>query len=110
MRVSPQEKLKQVLERYDGKLSRTVLRRESGSNARDLSVIYLRVSPQEKLKQVLEVIKHPNNEKYPNQQIIIVNISEYAYLVPFIQEENEIFLKTIIPSRKATNHYLRDKK
>ncbi len=59
---------------------------------------------------VLEIIKHPNNEKYPNQQIIIVNISEYAYLVPFIQEENEIFLKTIIPSRKATNHYLRDKK
>ncbi len=59
---------------------------------------------------VLEIIKHPNNEKYPNQQIIIVNISEYAYLVPFIQEEKEIFLKTIIPSRKATNHYLRDKK
>ncbi len=59
---------------------------------------------------VLEIIKYPNNEKYPNQQIIIVNISEYAYLVPFIQEENEIFLKTIIPSRKATNHYLRDKK
>jgi len=59
---------------------------------------------------VLEIVKHPNVEKYPNQQIIIVNISEYAYLVPFIQEENEIFLKTIVPSRKATNHYLRGKK
>jgi uncharacterized DUF497 family protein len=59
---------------------------------------------------VIEIIKHPNKEKYPNQQIIIVNINEYAYLVPFIQEENEIFLKTIIPSRKATNHYLRGKK
>ncbi len=59
---------------------------------------------------VLEIVKHPNKEKYPNQQIIIVNISEYAYLVPFIQEENEMFLKTIVPSRKATNHYLRGKK
>ncbi len=51
-----------------------------------------------------------NNDKYPHQQIIIVNISEYAYLVPFIQEEKGKFLKTIIPSRKATNHYLREKK
>ena len=59
---------------------------------------------------VLEIVKHPNKEKYHNQQIIIVNISEYAYLVPFIQEENEMFLKTIVPSRKATNHYLRGKK
>ncbi len=59
---------------------------------------------------VLEIVKHPNKEKYPNQQIIIVNISEYAYLVPFIQEESEMFLKTIVPSRKATNHYLRGKK
>ena len=59
---------------------------------------------------VLEIVNHPNNDKYPHQQIIIVNISEYAYLVPFIQEENEMFLKTIVPSRKATNHYLRDKK
>jgi superoxide dismutase len=59
---------------------------------------------------VLEIVKHPNKEKYPNQQIIIVNISEYAYLVPFIQEENEMFLKTIVPSRKATNNYLRGKK
>ncbi len=59
---------------------------------------------------VLEIVKHPNKEEYPNQQIIIVNISEYAYLVPFIQGKNEMFLKTIVPSRKATNHYLRGKK
>ena len=39
-----------------------------------------------------------------------MRIGEYAYLVPFIQEEKEMFLKTIISSRKATNHYLRDKK
>lgn len=59
---------------------------------------------------ILEIVNHPNNDKYPHQQIIIVNISEYAYLVPFIQEEKGMFLKTIIPSRKVTNHYLRDKK
>ena len=59
---------------------------------------------------VLEIVHHPNNDKYPHQKIIIVNISEYAYLVPFIQEKKGMFLKTIIPSRKATNHYLRGKK
>ncbi|MBC8549495.1 MAG: toxin [Candidatus Brocadiales bacterium] len=59
---------------------------------------------------LLEIVNHPNASKYPEQQIIIVNVNEYAYLVPFVKKENEIFLKTIIPSRKATNHYLRDKK
>ena len=61
------------------------------------------------LKQelVLEVIKHPNPDKYPNQMIAIVRINDYAYLVPYIQTEEEIFLKTIIPSRKATNKYVR---
>lgn len=55
---------------------------------------------------VLEVIKHPNPLKYPNQKMFIVNIGDYAYLVPFVENESEIFLKTIIPSRKATKKYL----
>lgn len=59
---------------------------------------------------VLEIVTHPNKDKYPDQQIIIVNISEYACLVPYIQDKNGLFLKTIVPSRKATNHYLRGKK
>jgi uncharacterized DUF497 family protein len=49
---------------------------------------------------------HPNQKKYPNQRILIVDVDGYAYLVPCIIEQNEYFLKTIIPSRKATKRYL----
>ena len=58
---------------------------------------------------LLDVQEHPNQEKYPNQNIFVVQINNYAYLVPFVENENEIFLKTIIPSRKATKEYLGDK-
>jgi uncharacterized DUF497 family protein len=58
-------------------------------------------------EEVLEVLEHPNQEKYPGQRIAIVEINEYAYLVPYVQEGDEIFLKTIIPSRKATSKYVR---
>ena len=51
-------------------------------------------------------IPHWNTEKYPNQRMFIVNINEYAYLVPFIESQDEIFLKTVIPSRKATKKYI----
>ncbi len=56
--------------------------------------------------KILDVIKHPNFSKYPNQRMFILNIGNYAYLVPFIESETEFFLKTIIPSRKATKKYL----
>lgn len=55
---------------------------------------------------LLDIIKHPNSEKYPNQRMFIVNINEYAYLVPFVESQEEIFLKTVIPSRKATKKYI----
>jgi uncharacterized DUF497 family protein len=58
-------------------------------------------------EDVLETIEHPNQDKYPGQKIAIIRIENYAYLVPYIQESDEIFLKTIIPSRKATNKYVR---
>ena len=48
---------------------------------------------------------HPNINKYPNQKIIVVEIEGYAYLVPCVINGNEYFLKTIIPSRKATKKY-----
>ena len=48
---------------------------------------------------------HPNKQKYPNQKILIVEIGGYAYLIPFVKDENSLFLKTIIPSRKATKKY-----
>ncbi len=55
---------------------------------------------------VLDLVTHPNQKKYPGQQIIVVEISEYIYLVPFIESPDGNFLKTIIPSRKATRNYL----
>jgi len=61
-------------------------------------------------EDILETIEHPNQEKYPNQKIAILNIDDYAYLIPYVQESEEIFLKTIIPSRKATNKYVRSQK
>ena len=61
-------------------------------------------------EDVLETIEHPNQDKYPGQKIAIVRIDDYAYLVPYVQESDEIFLKTIIPSRKATNKYVRSQK
>ncbi len=48
---------------------------------------------------------HPNKKKYPNQKILIIDVEGYAYLVPCVINKNECFLKTIIPSRKATKKY-----
>ena len=55
---------------------------------------------------MLSVMDHPNQERYPGQRIFVVNIRDYAYLIPFVESEPEVFLKTIIPSRKATREYL----
>lgn len=55
---------------------------------------------------ILDVYENPNQERYPGQQIFVVRIDDYAYLVPFIEQGGNIFLKTIIPSRKATQKYL----
>jgi len=57
-------------------------------------------------QHVLDIVQHPNQERYSGQKIFIINIDNYAYLVPFVESEREIFLKTIIPSRKATKQYL----
>jgi uncharacterized DUF497 family protein len=59
---------------------------------------------------VLAVVEHPNKERYPNQQLIVVAVNGYAYLVPFVDSPKGRFLKTIIPSRKATRDYLKGKK
>jgi len=55
---------------------------------------------------VLDVYEHPNQELYQNQQILIVEIDNYAYVVPFVESSEGRFLKTVIPSRKATRKYL----
>jgi uncharacterized DUF497 family protein len=49
---------------------------------------------------------HPNQERYPNQKIIIIEIDKYAYLIPCVINGDEYFLKTIIPSRKATKKHI----
>jgi len=58
-------------------------------------------------EKILEIIDHPNQNRYPNQQIFIVIIDEYAYLVPFVEDKEKYFLKTIIPSRKMTKKYFK---
>lgn len=58
--------------------------------------------------KVLDVIEHPNQERYPSQRIFIIEINQYVYLVPFVESNEEIFLKTIIPSRKLKKKYLGD--
>jgi len=56
--------------------------------------------------EILDIIKHKNNKKYPNQKIFIIKLNNYVYLVPFVEDDQKIFLKTIIPSRQATKKYL----
>ena len=55
--------------------------------------------------KILSILKHKNQEKYPGQKIYVIEISSYVYIIPFVENEKEIFLKTIIPSRKATKKY-----
>jgi len=55
---------------------------------------------------ILDTVEHPNQGRYPGEQIHVVDVEGYAYLVPFLESEEEVFLKTIIPSRKATKIYL----
>jgi hypothetical protein len=56
---------------------------------------------------LLDDIEHPNKEKYPNQNIfiILIEIKDYIYLVPYVEDETSIFLKTIIPSRQMNKKY-----
>jgi len=60
--------------------------------------------------EILDTIENQNQEKYSGQKIAVLMIDTYVYLVPYVENNEEIFLKTIIPSRKATNKYVRQKK
>ncbi|MDH3402410.1 MAG: DUF4258 domain-containing protein [Acidobacteriota bacterium] len=57
---------------------------------------------------VLDLLEHPDRKRYPGQRVFIVEVEAYAYVVPFVEAESEVFLKTIIPSRKMTRKYLGD--
>lgn len=55
---------------------------------------------------LLDILAHPNQAKHPRQRVLVVACDNYVYLVPFVEEEDYFFLKTVIPSRKATRDYL----
>ena len=54
---------------------------------------------------LLDITEHPQRDRYPNQKLFIVQVQDHAFLVPFVEDEDKVFLKTIIPSRKATKKY-----
>ncbi len=55
---------------------------------------------------ILDIVRHPNSGKHPNQLVFIVALDGYVHIVPFVEEPDYYFLKTVIPSRKATRDYL----
>ncbi|MCD5390897.1 BrnT family toxin [candidate division NPL-UPA2 bacterium] len=55
---------------------------------------------------LLDILMHPNQKKYPGQRVFVVDVGNYACLVPFVETKDGVFLKTIIPSRKAMRKYL----
>ncbi|OHC08713.1 MAG: toxin, partial [Planctomycetes bacterium RIFOXYD2_FULL_41_16] len=59
---------------------------------------------------LIDRVKHPNPARYPNQKVFLVRIEDYIYSVPFVEDDEKIFLKTIIPNSKATKKYLGGKK
>lgn len=76
-----------------------VLRQERGISFEEITVAV-------EAGALLEVVPHPNAAKYPRQKVMVVEVAGYAYLVPYVEEEDHFFLKTIIPSRKATRDFL----
>ncbi|MBI3335860.1 MAG: BrnT family toxin [Candidatus Portnoybacteria bacterium] len=71
---------------------------------RDISFEEIVIAIEE--RKILDIVEHPNKKRYPNQRVFVIDVNDYAYLVPFIEDEEKVFLKTIIPSRKATKKYL----
>ena len=76
-----------------------LLRQERGITFEDITVAV-------EAGHLLDVLAHPNPRKYPRQKILIVEVAGYAHLVPFVEEDDHFFLKTIIPSRKATRDFI----
>jgi uncharacterized DUF497 family protein len=62
------------------------------------------------LGDLIDRVKHPNSARYPNQKVFIVKIDNYVDSVPYVEDDERVFLKTIIPNRKATRKYFGGKK
>ena len=69
-------------------------------NARGISFEHVVVAVES--GRLLDITDHPNKAQYPRQKVMVVSIESYAYLVPYVEENDYYFLKTVIPSRKAT--------
>ena len=70
----------------------------------------INLSPFSEKGDILDDYLHPNQKKYPEQRIMVIGIYNYVYLVPYVEDVEEIFLKTIIPSRKATDIFFGEEK
>ncbi|HAO22593.1 MAG TPA: toxin [Desulfobacteraceae bacterium] len=57
---------------------------------------------------LVDIIDHPNQQKYNGQKMYLVNVNEYVHVIPFVESDDEIFLKTIYPSREYTKIYLKE--
>ncbi len=68
------------------------------------------VQPILEKKKTLDIVDNPNKKRYPGQKKFVIFVKNYVYLVPFVEDNEKIFLKTIIPSRKATKQYIERKK
>lgn len=77
------------------------LRRERGVSFERVAAIIL-------ASEYVDLFDHPNQQRYPGQRVFVVLLDDYAYLVPFVESEAGYFLKTIIPSRRATKQYRGD--
>ena len=73
---------------------------------RERNISFEIIVSQIELGYLLDIVEQPNKEKYENQNIYVVEYEKCAYLVPFVEDADKVFLKTIIPSRKATKKYL----
>lgn len=76
-----------------------LLKQERGVSFEDITVAV-------EAGALLEIVPHQNPNKYPRQKIMVVEVTGYAFLVPFVEEADHFFLKTIIPSRKATRDFI----
>ncbi len=74
---------------------------------KDRGISFEIIVSQIELGKLLAITKHPNVSKYSNQNIYVVEYESYVYLVPFVEDDEKVFLKTIIPSRKATKKFIK---
>ncbi|MBU2444034.1 MAG: BrnT family toxin [Bacteroidetes bacterium] len=73
---------------------------------RERNVSFEIIVSQIELGFLIDIVEHPTQKRYKSQSLYVVEYESYVYLVPFVEDDEKVFLKTIIPSRKATKKYL----